>query len=457
MIDRPVVCDKFGGSVFQGYEGFRQAADYLSEQFKEGCMPVAVVSAPNGVSNRLIEVLRSPDTVRGQYVHGLRDELHDRYTGIIEELTDGRHRKHAMRDIGQELARMESALDEHGEGCFLALGENHSGLLLKHALRARGYGSSEYMDGYKAGVSVSRKGAVDVEQSVKNIRRQLCGMMDDRSIHVIGGYVGRRGKRGRYVLMGRNTTDVTGALVSVAAETKDYEVIKDVPGIYRVEPEFCQTGIIPRLSYNEALQITGRGARVVHPHAITIAQRQRMPIKVKNMEKDSFTLISDRTGTTAEHPVAAISAGRFYVINISDDIMNTLEGRGYLAAVAAALSKMGLDIYDAAMPASTISITVPFQEYETGRSGDELRKRLRKGGFSPTISGREVGGISLTGEAMKRRPGTLSCLAGILGRGGISVVMGSQSDEAVLSPAINLYVNPDALPAAVQALCKELF
>jgi len=82
------------------------------------------------------------------------------------------------------------------------------------------------------------------------------------------------------MLMGRNTTDVTGALVSGALGAEAYEILKEVPGIFRVEPEYCATGIAPKLSYGEAGQIAWRGAKVVHPHAITIARRKGLPIRL---------------------------------------------------------------------------------------------------------------------------------------------------------------------------------
>ena len=448
---KPTICDKFGGSTFADHKGFDQAAEYLSHQLKTGYRPIAVVSAPKGVSDLLID---GADGRMG--LQEVRERLDARYRGIIANITDGCHRQRALREIEDELARIELAMEGHGKDCFLALGENHSGILLSNALRAHGC-EATYDDGYHAGVSVTGRGAVMDYKSMIKIRDRLqARMARGNAVPVIGGYVGKT-PRSRYKLMGRNTTDVTGALVSCAAKAVYYEIVKDVPGVFRVEPEFCQTGIAPKLSYGEAGQITWRGAKVVHPSAISIARKNSLTMHIRNMDEDSHTLISEQSGTTTEHPVAAISAGKFYMLNISDDIMNTAEGRGYLERIAGFFSQAGLDIFDAAMPANTISITIPSKEYERGKTENELRRHLSEYGYSPDISGREVGGISMTGEAMRRRPGTLSQLAGALSSRQISITMSSQSDEAILSPTINFYVDPDRLNEAVQAMCKELF
>ncbi|RLI98172.1 MAG: hypothetical protein DRO99_01400 [Candidatus Aenigmatarchaeota archaeon] len=445
------ICDKFGGSSFPDYMGFMQAAEYLSCQIEEGYRPIAVVSAPKGVSDMLI------DAAAGRLgMDELKDSLLDKYSGMVRDMFgSGREARNAKLEIEAEMGRLREAIEKEGKDCFLSLGENHSSILLAHAIRALGHGSS-HADGYTAGVTVTKRGAVVEDETDRRLRATLDRQLSKQDIiPVIGGYVGDCD--GRYVIMGRNTTDVTGALISRAAGAEAYEIIKDVPGVYRVEPEFCETEVIDRLSYDEAGQITWRGAKVVHPHAITVARKAGIPIRVRNMYDAGFTTIHHDSSTTEEKPVAAISARRFYMINVSDDAMNTPEGRGYLAMMSSVLSAHDIDILDAAMPANTISVVIPVSEHTRNGIEEELAASLAESGYSPVIEGREVGGISITGEAMKGRPGTLSYLSGILGRECVSVVMGSQSDEAVSSPTINFYVEGGELDRTVKRLCEELF
>ncbi|MCX6818296.1 MAG: hypothetical protein NTU57_05570 [Candidatus Aenigmarchaeota archaeon] len=437
-----VVCDKFGGSAFKDYHGFTSAAEYLSRQINDGYSPVAVVSAPSGVSNLLI------DSMDGRRKIGdLKGELHANYNQILENVADGMERKLAVKEIEKELSLMEGILAERDYDRFLALGENHSGILLRHALGLRGICAS-YTDGCEAGVCVNFNGLPLVNASIQRINKNLA--RKSKSVRIVGGYVGSHVDNGKYKLMGRNSTDITGALVSRALGAQRYEIIKEVPGIYRVEPEFCKTDIVPKLSYGEAGQITWRGAKVIHPKAVEISKNAGLMIVVKSMENDGSTVISSESGTTREHPVAVISAGNFLLIDVRDSNI-----RSYYRKIIDELDEGDNSTFETVMPANELCVVMQNHGGHEDDYAALLKNHLEKLGHEPEVSSRTLGGIGLTGDAMKDIPGTTSFLTGILGKRGINIVISSQVDVA--GPAINLYVKQPDMKEAVNAFCEELF
>ena len=444
---------KFGGSVLKDHRGFADSADYLARLRDEGRITIGVVSAPKGVTNSLKKAESNRDK---KNVKIFIKELREKYDAILGKIPARNIRDEASNQMEEELNHLKELLLSSGKRDeIVSKGETHSGIILSHMMRERGCDST-FIDGYSIGVTVNSNGGIEESLTLQNIKNNLERYLGS-STPIVGGYVGRCMETNEYRLLGDNTTDVTGALVASAGHADIYEIVKDVPGIYRVEPEYGKKDVIPILSYDEASQITWRGSEVVHPLAIQYAKHNSISIRVKNLKQRKSTLISRESSTTHEHPVAAISARRFYLISVEDDLMDTPEGRGYLSKMTGILSESGVDISDVSTSPNVISVTIPLGSQKTdGRIEDVLKKRLEDYGYHPNVQGKEVGGISITGEAMQNRPGTFAHLAGILGRKRISIIMGSQSDETLRSPNIIFYIRPKLLRTAVNAYCEDL-
>lgn len=437
---------KFGGSVLRDGEGFLRAANYAANLLHSRSLVVAVVSAAKGVTDALISLYRNRDE---EIIRSLRS----RYEKIIEAIPNPKFRERALERIKAELKKLRKPMsyDE-----FVSKGEDHSGIILSHFLMALGY-KAEYMDGYKAGMVADSNGVLKENLSILNVKRSLARLLGSTGgiVPIVGGFVGRELETGEHKLLGRNSTDVTGAIIA-AALNADYEIIKDVPGIYVVEPEYGKTQVIPRLSYDEAGELTWRGIEVVHPMAIKVAKSHGIPIRVRNLKGGTSTLISKESITTKERPVAAISARKFYLLTISDEFMNTPEGRGYLSNATKILSDCGIDVYDVATSANAISITIhPSHRFiEKEKIEIVVRKCLEEYGYKPMVEGKPVGAISVTGEAIKGNTEILSRLVNALNESNVQVLMVSKS---LNSSNVIFVVDERDLSKGVNAVYRMLF
>ncbi len=443
------VAVKFGGSVFPPdrlYEGFSQAADYLLWLRGKGYTPVPVVSAPKGVSDLLIDAYQTKDLQ-------VDKKLMQRYESIMG----------VNDELGAELGRMHGILRDNGEDRFLALGENHAGLVLSGMLRKKGANSS-YCDGLEAGVRMSGN-RVDVDGSIESIR---INWPSDDDIHVMGGYVGRS-EGGNYKIMGRNSTDVTMSLAAVAVNAAFCENIKDTP-VRRLQPtiEFngeepieIETSVIKNLSYNEALHMGSRQSEILHPVAVKIARDYAKDIFVKQLGNNEYTRISLKSGTTPQYPVAAVSARVCNVMSISDSSMNLDSGIGYIHAVSGAFEIMRISILDMTGPGSTMSFIFPTKHDKTDIDSDYVKdavgQSLAVKGFSPDdIRVDKRVALSIVGDAMSGRSGVLRKVLEPFEQCGVSIRMASQSDEAESPPCIDLYIDPDReqTERALRSFCK---
>ncbi|MFH0848038.1 MAG: hypothetical protein V1857_00865 [archaeon] len=414
------VAVKFGGSVLRDSTGFRDSAEYLIRLLTD-FKPVAVVSAPKGVTDLLTKLHNTPrrDSMR---------RLEEMYEQILSSIPDADIRDNAIARIREQLESLEEP-SEHDE--FLSRGEDHSGIMLSHMIGALGC-ESEYTDGYNAGIITDSNGAVRESLSMSNVRKTVhrCLVSRKHVIPVIGGFVGKDLDTGRHRLLGRNSTDITGAIVAAALNSR-YEIVKDVPGIYFVEPEFGESDVVPHLSYDEAGELTWRGIEAIHPIAVKIAASHNIEIIIRNLTDPRFTSISRKSLTKHERPIAAISARRFYLITVTDQLMNTGEGRGYLAYTTGILSRSGIDIYDVATSAYVISITIsPSNSLVLGRKVEEiLRKGLEEHGYRPTVEGRRIGAISIVGSALKNNDRVLARLLQTFHHNNVGIVVISKSES----------------------------
>jgi aspartate kinase len=489
MNDKSIVV-KFGGSTFPQndlYRGFSEARKYLSTLYEGGRRPVAVVSAPQGMSDLVLEAERAFETGytpknpivaraaehvgnRKKFAASLAEGIMDVYSSETKKM--GPSGNKLLEKLEREVDKLKwsfEAIDRSNNYERRAMPENHSGTALSYMLEDAGI-ESRYFDGMQVGVKASPRGMVMRSVSSHDIRETLDPHLGRGSVPVVGGYIGRRIDNGEPIILGRNTTDVTGSIVALSIGAKDYHIIKDVKGIYRIEPVIrvngesimIPTDFLDKMSYDEAIQIAWRGSKVVHPCAIDIARDGPVKVRVKSIGEDEGTLISQEPGSTAEKPVAAISTGRFHLLSINDPAMSVPdESHGYMHKVTGILAKNGVSFSDCATPASAMTFAIPL-DYD-GKVTDieflksDLGKCLREYGYNPRdVSSRNVGGISLTGDAMRGAPGVTARISGVLGRENVNIIMGGQTDEKG-SSAINYYVELEHFGKAIRALCSDLF
>lgn len=440
-----LVVVKYGGSTLKSANAFRAAAQY---QIRTS--PVALVSAVNGATNLLMDAYeRKTDTSR----------LKDAYWGIAKPLPSA-IQEEAMGKIEKQIELLGLYQDIGARDAFIGAGEGHSAILLSSHINALGR-KSDHLTGPDAGFFLDDHGIVDMGESLGHLEK-IGDRLKEGNIIIVGGYLGRN-RKNEYSLGARNINDAFATALAVALHGTSVEIIKDVPGVYRVDPEYGNFGLLERLSYDEAGKMSWRGSPVVHPAVIKLAKNISIPIVVKSMES-SGTVISPETQSTQEHPVAALVPDRTFMVTVRDELMDTPEGRGYFALISRFEQEFGADIGLIAADIGGISYTVSWGDRKRGKNEDQLpihnvqlRDFLNSHGYKPVVEGQEVGMVTIVGDGMKQRAGTLSQMSGVLAQENISVRSAAQSDERYSSPTITFVVDSDNLKPSVEALAAELF
>ncbi|MEP6646072.1 MAG: aspartate kinase [Saprospiraceae bacterium] len=86
--------------------------------------------------------------------------------------------------------------------------------------------------------------------------------------------------------LGREGSDYTAAILAYALDASSVTIWKDVPGIMTADPKrFDKVARLEEISYNEAIEMTYYGAKVIHPKTIKPLQNKDIALFVRPFDQ----------------------------------------------------------------------------------------------------------------------------------------------------------------------------
>lgn len=285
------------------------------------------------------------------------------------------------------LAREECpAIDKREQDMIMACGEIVAGVIVVGALKSAGT-DAVFLTGQQAGIitTMTHGDAQVIRIKPDNILAQLAG----GRVVVVAGFQGIS-ESGEITTLGRGGSDTSAAALGAAVGAAAVEIYTDVNGIMTADPRVVPTAYaIPSISHQEAYQMAIQGAKVIHPRAVEVALRHKLPLKIKcTFSDDEGTLIAnDETGTIErlrgrvavglahknDYGLLRLSLGETGkgagvfdqlagsgldadFINISHDTIDIIAGQTELETVAARARKKGLAVIDQVKDCVKISL-----------------------------------------------------------------------------------------------------
>ncbi|SCY72233.1 aspartate kinase [Alkaliphilus peptidifermentans] len=124
--------------------------------------------------------------------------------------------------------------------------------------------------------------------------KKILSYLQEEKIVVICGFQGIS-QSGDITTLGRGGSDTTATALGVALNAEFVEIYTDVDGIMTADPNVVPTAkIIEEINYEEVFQMADKGAKVIHPRAVEIAQKDNLVVKIKNT-------MSKHPGTSIHH------------------------------------------------------------------------------------------------------------------------------------------------------------
>lgn len=175
---------------------------------------------------------------------------------------------------------------------LVSVGERISIALLAMALSLKGKEAVSFT-GSQSGIITSSEHTQARIIDVRPHRLHRC--FQEKKIAIVAGFQGVS-QEGEITTLGRGGSDTTAVALGVALSAEKVEFYKDVAGIYSEDPKKCADALFfSFLSYEEALAIVEKGAKVLHPRSIRLAAKNHLPLHVLSFASTSQgTVIGSR-------------------------------------------------------------------------------------------------------------------------------------------------------------------
>jgi aspartate kinase len=150
---------------------------------------------------------------------------------------------------------------------------------------------------------------------VENISTSLLTeCIEQNIIPVIAGFQGVT-TDGRLTTLGRGGSDTTASLIAASMKAERCDIYTDVEGVFTADPRIIpQAKKISQISFEEMLEFSSCGAKVLHPRSLEIAIRYNVPIRVLSsfteLDLDKGTLITSRDRIMENRQITGITSNK---------------------------------------------------------------------------------------------------------------------------------------------------
>lgn len=174
---------------------------------------------------------------------------------------------------------------------LLSSGEQMSTAKLSILLNEMGHPAIS-LTGWQAGILTNNTNQNAMIENIDTSRIQK--ELEQRKIVIIAGFQGYN-ENLDITTFGRGGSDTTAVAIAAALQAKNCYIFSDVDGIYTVDPNKIPSAEkLPALSYEEMLEISSEGAKVLHGRCVEIAEKYKIPIITKStFNQKAGSVISD--------------------------------------------------------------------------------------------------------------------------------------------------------------------
>lgn len=411
---------KFGGSCISSRENLESLVAKVKTNFERN--PILVVSAVEGVTSRLKDIaydlfaeykdlsknFSHVDFGKKQakalpYYH----EILSIYNGLASDSGTRFEDTELDVDFLDSLTADSMDKERFADG-ILSMGERYSSRLVAKLLNDNGMFSRPY-DSYKLGlITNSKPGRASLElESFGLIPREL---ERTHALPVITGFIGMD-KKGNVTTMGRDSSDYSAVIFGVASKSKEVQMYKTVEGVLSSNSVIVERPkTIPKMSYNEAIELAAYGGNVLSLKAIKLASQHNLKIRVMNLNSNnSGTLIAKLEESDTGSVKAIISKRHNNTITISS--ISMIDQTGYASRIFRGIARKEGVADVVCSSGSSISATInPF--VKDSKKMDQpidmaaLKDYIRRYGETEICDDKAI--IAVIGETIMHRPQLLA-------------------------------------------------
>ncbi|MEO3890584.1 aspartate kinase [Nonomuraea sp. B5E05] len=361
----------------------------------------------------------------------------------------------AMGDTTDELLDLAEQVSPLPPGreldMLLTSGERISMALLAMAIANLGHEARSFTGSQAGLITNSAHGKariIDVTPS------RISEAIDQGHIAIVAGFQGVSQDTKDITTLGRGGSDTTAVALAAALEADVCEIYTDVDGVYTADPRIVPAARqIPRISYEEMMEMAACGAKILHLRCVEYARRFSLPIHVRSSfsTKEGTWVVSDpyNEGTEMEQPIISgvahdRSEAKITVVGVPDKVGEAASIFKTLADAEINIDMIVQNVSAAATGRTDISFTLPTADSQAALTA--LKKIQERIGYESLLFDDQIGKVSLIGAGMRSHPGVTATFFAALADAGVNIEMISTSEIR-----ISVVVGQDGVDAAVAA------
>jgi len=336
----------------------------------------------------------------------------------------------AMATVTDNLLNMASQITNSPErrelDILLATGEQTTIALLSITLESMKYHAKSLL-GYQAKVLTNSNfgNARIIEIGAGRIKE----LIERNNIVIIAGFQGCDSD-GNITTLGRGGSDISAVAIATAIKADICEIYTDVDGIYTADPNICKKARkLDKISYDEMLEMSSLGAKVLQIRSVEFAKKYNIPIHVRSSfsEKEGTMVVNEDSdmehlvvsGITCNKNEARITLKKVPdQPGISAKIFSPLAESDILVDMIIQNTRSG--------GLTDLTFTVAKNDYN--RALEISKKVAEEIGAEKVLTAENIAKISVTGVGMKSHSGVAAKMFSTLAKENINIRLISTSE-----------------------------
>ena len=443
---------KFGGSSVAHAENINKVIDIVQKATING-RTVVVVSALSGVTDLLLQAASLAAAGSEDYKEKLKI-IEQRHLDAVKQLIPVINQSHLLSLVKKACNEMEDIcngilllqeLTARTNDRMASYGEWLSSQIIAAAFQAKGF-QAFWVDTRELIITDSNYTAAGVDFSVTNQKITEYFHARKDNLFILPGFIAKDSS-GITTTLGRGGSDYTAAILAAALDASVLQIWTDVSGMMTADPRLTtHAKIISQISYQEAMELSHFGAKVIYPPTLQPVMGKNIPVYIKNTfsPDDAGTRIHNgEVKATTEKDNSLVSG----ISSISNITLISLEGSGMIGIpgfskrLFEALSNEKINVILITQSSSEHSICVAVDSnaaHRAKRAVDAMfANEIALQKVAPLIIETNLSIVALVGEQMKNHTGISGRMFHALGKNGVNIrAIAQGSSEKNISAVI---------------------
>ncbi len=439
---------KFGGSSVANADNIDKVINIVKNNSTTG-RKIIIVSALGGITDLLLKSASQAEAADESFRETLQ-EVERRHLETVKQLIPVQQQSSILSLVKRSCNEIEDIcngifllgeLSNRTKDRIVSYGELLSSQIIATKFNAAGIAIT-WKDSRELILTNSNHSMASVDFTATNKLISDYFSSSTASLFILPGFIAAD-KNHVTTTLGRGGSDYTAAILAAATNAAVLEIWTDVSGMMTADPRLVNNiKQIPEISYQEAMELSHFGAKVIYPPTIQPVMNQGIPVWVKN------TFAPNDAGTVIKNEVLSSETVIRGISSINNLVLISLEGSGMVGIpgfskrLFEVLANASINVILITQSSSEHSITVGIEEHFVQRAKEVVDAafayEIQINKVQPLIVEKQLAIIAIVGDSMKNHTGISGKMFAALGRNGVNVrAIAQGSSERNISAVIS--------------------